>query len=124
MSNPRVIMMEVCEKTYSVRPEYQIVQQIGALLNKGPMKVLDDIQSHNWLPEDLATVVFCMIQSKGKPNLNDIGQDMMGKYGTYIPKITDFLSNCMVGADDELEELTEVTNEEPDEEDTGGTEKN
>ncbi len=120
MKNPNVIMLDVCGKTYTIKPEYIIVQQIGALLNKGPMKILDDIQSHNWLPEDLATVVFCMIQSKGKPNLNDIGQDMMGRYKMYLPKIIDFVTNCMAGADEELEELTEVTNEEPED----GPEKN
>jgi hypothetical protein len=123
MKKPSVVMLEVCDKTYTITPKYIAVQQIGALLNKGPMKVLDDIQSHNWLPEELATVVFCMIQSKGTPNLQDIGEDMMGRYGRYIPKITEFLSNCMVGADEELEELTEVTNEDT-EEASGGPEGN
>jgi hypothetical protein len=114
-------MMEVCGRTYTIKPQYIILQQIGALLNKGPMKLGNDIINNDWTPEELATVVFCMIQSKGKPSLDEIGEDMMGRFGKYISSVTEFLSTCMVGADDELEELEEVTTEEPD---SGGSEGN
>lgn len=117
---PSTVMLEVCGKTYTVKPKYIILQQIGTLLGKGPMKLGEDLATNNWIPEELATVIFCMIQSKGTPTLDDIGEDMVGRFSKYIIAITEFLTHCMVGADEELEELEEISEEQDD----GGTEGN
>ena len=117
---PSTIMMHVCGKTYTVRPTYIILQQIGALINKGPMKFGEDIANNNWTAEELATVAFCMIQSRGTPSLDEIGEDMIGRFGKYITSITEFLTHCMVGAEEELEELEDINAPEED----GGAEGN
>ncbi|KKM69498.1 hypothetical protein LCGC14_1450170 [marine sediment metagenome] len=118
---PSTIMVQVCGKTYTVKPKYIILQEIGTLLGKGPMKLGEDLATNSWTPEELATVIFCMIQSKGTPTLDDIGEDMVGRYSKYIISITEFLTHCMIGADEELEELEDISNEESND---GGTEGN
>lgn len=117
---PSTIMMHVCGKTYTVRPTYIILQQIGALINKGPMKLGEDLANSDWTAEELATVVFCMIQSRGTPSLDEIGEDMIGRFGKYITLIAEFLTHCMVGAEEELEELEDINAPEED----GGAEGN
>lgn len=119
-NKPPIVKINIGDKDYSLTPKLENVMkiedffdmsipQLGNRLTEGKLKTIE-----------LATCLFYMIDDKNFKNINELGQEVVGNYAKYANDVGNYLIASMSGADQELEELTEVNNEKP----SGGTEGN
>lgn len=118
-TKPPLIKITVCGKDYSLRPELGSVMKIEDFFDMGPAQIGTRLAEGKFKTMDVATCVKYMINEKDSPSIQEIAEDVVGQYPTYISAVGDFIVKSMVGGDKELEDLIGINEDPP-----GGTEGN
>ena len=91
--------VEICGKTYTLRPTFTVIAGIETALNEGVLPLAQKISDGSIKMLSLATILLIALKDQeGTPNLEAIGQDMMARgHKTFLEPVGLFLLAAVSG---------------------------